>query len=409
MNLRKLNFNDFAWRVLLTFTMICPLYYNHMQVHGFKTMRMGHEQAFQLGITILFAVTFVENVWLAAFLLWSIFLYAYFNFPSIGGVYVQHLFLACILYQVTYHLVNRKRVIAIFKVVLALCGLNILFSFLQIFNSDPLFINLTTGKWNMDPVGIMGIKAVSGVFSAICIPIAMYFSPWLTLAILPALILSQCSSAVLATVVSVLFLAWQRSKQIFFYMLVPIVIMGGMYVANDSKANMMTDRGNLWKVAMQDALVHPITGIGLDSFRNIGQMKPFIYFKDTTNNQAVKMRYVVEENVWLPPTNYKTKKDDGTQITFDPWDNPHNEYVGIVYEFGIIGLLIFLALLWDITKRLYRDPLVITIFAVFLVYLVSSIGQFPFHLARTAHLSIILLACYYKLTDKGEDRCLLSR
>lgn len=409
MTLKSITLKDFGWRMLLTFLMLVPLYYSTMNHEVVTTLRLDHEQLFQMGVTFLFVVVFVENLWLALFIIWSMFIYAYYNFPAIGGNYVMNLFMAAILYQVTYKLVNRERVRQIFLLLLSLYVIHLLFTVAQIFNLDPLFRNLHTGKFNYDPVGIMGLKAVSGVFAAICIPVAMFFSPWLTLAILPALILSQCSSAVLATVVSILFLAWHRSKQVFLYLMVPIVIMGGVYIAKDAKANMMTDRASLWRLALSDALTRPLVGMGLDSFRNVGTSKPYLYFKNNEDNSAFRMGYNRQQQTWIKPAGLQLGTNPNGEANCNPWDNPHNEFVSIIYEFGMVGFLIFLAFLWDIGRRLYRDPLVITLFTVFLVYLVSSIGQFPFHLANTAHIGVVLLACYYKLTEKGEEKCLLSR
>ncbi len=408
MTLNKINLKDFSWRCLLAFIFLVPLYFNNMKFFGNMTMRVSHEQMFQLGVTALFVIVFLENLWLATFILWSMFIYIYYNFPSIGGEYIMNLFMAAVLYQVTYKLVTRERVKQIFMAVIAITVLSLIMTLSQhLFAYDPLFAQ--DGLMNHDPVGLMGQKAMNGMLSAICLPIALFFSPWLAVVTLPALILSQCSSAVAATAVSILFLAWQRSRQIFFYLLVPIMVMGSIYVIHDSKMNMMTNRTAMWKLAVQDALTRPFVGMGLDSFRNVGQLKPYLYFNDSTNNQALRMTYIGGDKPWVKPAGYNMKYKENGEALINPWDNPHNEFVSILYEFGVIGFLIFCALLWDMCHRLYRDPIVITLFAVFLVYLVSSVGQFPFHLARLAHLSIIFLACYNKLTEEGEVKCLLSR
>jgi hypothetical protein len=419
MTLSKINIKDFGYRCLMAFILLLPIYYNNLQYHGYKTMRLGHEQFFQLGITALFVITFMRNVWLAAFMIWSIFLYAYYNFPGIGGNYVMNLFMAAVLYQVTYEYVNEKRVREIFLAIMFLCGLNLFFTWLQLHGADPVYMSHDTKIYNYDPVGIMGIKAVSGVFSAICIPIALFMSPFLVLMAIPTLYISASSSAFVAAIASFLFMLYFKSRKVFLLVLLPLLLVGGLYVKNDSKANMMTDRYNLWKISMRDALQRPIVGMGLDSFRNVGLMKPFLYFKDATNNNALRMKYAPESGQWIPPKGYpieyKVLTDESGMVLFNPdgsvkqdplvnpWDHPHNEFVSVIYEFGIIGLLLLIALIWDMARRFKPEPILITLGAVFIVYLVSSTGQFPFHLARTAYLSVVFLACYYKLTDKGEN------
>jgi len=402
MNLSKINVKDFGFRALVAFIMICPTYFNGLQYWGQKTMRIGHEQAFQLGITILFIIVFVENIWLSLFALWAIAIYSYYNFPSIGGEYVMNIFMGLILYQVTYRLVTRQRVITIFKAVVALVALNILFTALQYFGYDPLFKNLKQGVMNVDLVGIMGIKAVSGVFNTVCLPIVMYFSWWFAIPVLACIYFSEASCAILGVVAVLMFLIHKKSKKLFLILIIPILVAGGLYLQKDAKQNMITNRVNLWKASLKDALPHPFVGMGLDSFRNIGAIKPFMYFSDTRDNSCVKMTYDLRNNTWIAPKGFdQTPRTDGVPLV-DPWDNPHNEYVGLIYEFGVIGFLIIMALLMDIVKRFKycsNDKVVVSMFASFIAYAVVSVGQFPFHLARTVFLAIVLLACYYKLTD----------
>lgn len=402
MTLKSIKINDFGFRALMTFLIFSPLYYNAMQFRGLSATRLGHEQAFELGITLLFAITMLENLWLAVFLIWSVFIYAYYNFPAIGGRYVINIFMACILYQLTYKLVDRRKTVLIFKAVAFLVGLNALFIGLQKLGYDPMFVHNEFKTLNVDLVGIMGIKAVSGVFTAISLPIVMSLAWWAVLPMLAMLFLSECSSAVAASIAVLLCFVFKKSKKLFLITIIPLLIAGGLYIKHDAKANMMTDRVNLWHIATRDAISRPFVGMGLDSFRNIGSIKPFMYFKDTRNNACVPLKYDKEQNIWIPPKGTDTTpRADGVPI-FNPWDNPHNEFVGLVYEFGVIGLLIFIALLWDISKRLkycIDDKIIFTIGLSFLAYLICSIGQFPFHLARTAHISIVLLACFYKITD----------
>ena len=382
--------------------MLCPIYYNNLQFHGLKTMRLGHEQFFQFGVTALFCIVFLENLWLAVFFLWSISINAYYNFPNNGAEYIWNLFMACILYQITYNLVTRQRVITIFRAITALMLLNIAFMVMQAWGYDPIFNNLFHSKMNVDLVGFMGIKAICGMFNAICLPMAMFFSPMFALPVLFALYLSESSCAIASVVAVIIFLAYKKSKKLAYILLIPLFIIGAFYVSNDSKSGMMNERVNMWKVALKDALQRPIIGMGLDSFRNVGELKPFLYFRSTRDNSCLKMNYIQETGKWRTPPGFDlTPRPDGVPL-LDPWDNPHNTYLSILYEFGLVGLLIILALLWDVFKRFIycnNDKVIFTIFASFLVYLISSVGQFPFHLARTGHLAVILLACFYKLTD----------
>jgi O-antigen ligase len=163
---------------------------------------------------------------------------------------------------------------------------------------------------------------------------------------------------------------------------------------------MFEGRYKMWKVVLRDAFKHPIMGWGLDSFRNAGTFKPFIYMQNamTRETKAVSLSaiQVYNETGVMPPMPGFIKQGDALDI----WDNPHNEYIMLFYEFGLVGVILFGLFCSDIVKRFYVTDELIAIIGVFIVFLIISTGQFPFHVVRLGYIFPVLVGAYYKINEE---------
>lgn len=407
----KINAKNIPMKCLLAFMFICPVYYNNGKYMGFFQNRIEKEEIFQLGATILFSVIILENVYLSAFLIWSAFLYAYFNFPSIGGNYVINIFWGCLIYQMVYMVVNKENYEKVFDAILWFCAANLILIFLQLNNFDTFYTQkLNNGISNAQPVGFMGIKAHMGILFALALPLMARKNTWVALVFFVPIYISECSVAMVGGIAAFLFHLYENefymTRKKFLAFLLVFSVAGGLYVWHDSKARMMTNRLNVWKLALKDALVHPLTGWGLDSFRNVGEFKPFLYFSNNVTNEATKFAYDKENNKWIPTKGFQVpyRFEGEKQIpNVSPWDNPHNEYVGLFYEFGLFGLLLLIAFFKNIRRRYFSTGACSAACGFFIALLIVSTGQFPFHVARLAYLIVIMLAIYYKITDEVKN------
>ena len=408
MTLKHLKFNDIALKALIAFIFICPMYYNNSINLGDSTLRISQETAFQWGITVLFAVTLLENIYLALFLLWSCFLYVYFNFPSIGGNYVMNIFMFCLLYQIVYKIVNVDNVHRIFHAITIFCAINLVMLLMQTLGYDPLFMR--KGEMNFDKVGLMGLKAFLGSFLAMCIPIVAYYNVRMSAMLLIPIYFTESSCAMLAGMVAYIFMIYQfhlkKARRVFLVILFVFMSLATIFVIKDYKTLMFEDRFSLWKISIKDSLTHPVVGMGMDSFRNLGNFKPFVYFKNVRTNESFKVsRESVLEYINTGKLNVPSGSNVKQGDTLDPWDHPHNEYVSLLYEFSIVGCLIILFFMRNIYiryKAMSFNRTVTLLFAFFIIVSIISIGQFPFHVARNVYLIGIMLPIFYKLTEKQE-------
>jgi len=161
--LKDIKLQDFPLKAFLVFVFFCPIFFDPLKTQGY--LRLNQEQFFQVGATLLFAICFLENIYLSLFLIWSVVLYAYYGFPGIGGNYVMNIFWASVVYQVTYKLINSNNVDKLYKTIIYLCILNIAWMALQLFNFDLIFMD--RGEYAVSPCGLFGLKCFMGMFLAL--------------------------------------------------------------------------------------------------------------------------------------------------------------------------------------------------------------------------------------------------
>ena len=159
-------------------------------------------------------------------------------------------------------------------------------------------------------------------------------------------------------------------EKIFLIMICVVLLCGSFYVKNVDKLGM--ERLPMWHKILRDGMKHPITGWGLDSFSNVTPQKNFKY------SQVVnKVPFNVD--------NYGNVQKEMTSILW--WDNPHNLYISLFYEFGFVGLFLFIGYIRQNVlrfKNCIKSPDAIALAGFVFVFLCISIGHFPIFLARTA-------------------------
>jgi O-antigen ligase len=123
------------------------------------------------------------------------------------------------------------------------------------------------------------------------------------------------------------------------------------------------ERVTLWKMALMDAKCHPIKGFGMDSFRKITSSKNFQYMMGGDRSPSL-------------------------------WDNPHNLYISLGYEFGFLVFIIlggYIRQLIISFKKSSKNSNVIALAGFIMVFFVISIGSFPAFLCRTM---VFIIPCF---------------
>ncbi len=403
MTIKDISLKSVGLKVFCFFIAICPIFFYNSKVFGFQTLRIGQLQFYQLGVTVLFCVLMLENIYLSIFLLWSVALYAYYNFPPMSGAYVMNIFFGCLLYQMSYKLVNKHNLKYILNTLIAVCFLNVGWLVLQGINYELIFMD--KGDYQtLHMCGFFGLKAFMGMFFAMCLPFLLSRNVWLAPTFLIPIYVSESSCAMIGAVAVLIWHLYQHSrgvmkKTILCLLSTIILLAGSLYVYQDSHSGMFTARTNGWKVMLRDAFKHPFIGWGLDSFRNVGKDKNFMYVKNDYTELTAKYTYHKETNRFIPPKDF-IKQD----VPYSFWDHPHNEYISLLYEFGLVPFFILAFLIRDVLKRFNRaNRDHVALLGFFIAILVFGIGQFPMHVARIGYLVPVLLGAYYKITKETEN------
>ena len=338
-------------------------------------LREAHQFFFVLFIIGIFSLL-LRNIWITLFLCWTGFLYTFFRF-QIGHAYLINIFLGCVLYYLTKISFKREHITFFLNGVLWLIAINLMYMSIQMLGYDFIFSGQNTSGGttrileNLRPLGFMGNMSYTAILIAFGIPIlASRRKWWLALLLFIPLWRLHCSTVALAALIGLLFILFFKvSRKVWIVCIVLCVLAGSLYLWKSDMPG--TERFSQWKLTLRDAKVHPITGWGLDSFRNVTPIKKHLY--------VISPVYDKNNNI----------------VTASQWDNPHNLYISLFFEWGVIGLFIlggYLRQLGIWFNRSVKEPNTLALAGVGLTVLLVSMGHFPMFLARHCVLAIPIFA-----------------
>lgn len=386
--------------LILIYLLVIPCFY----IPGLE-LRPIQEIAFRvMSLVIFFFSFFVKNreidkpfavnsmnTWLGAFGLLTVTHYAFGS----SSQFLFNVVCALMVYFACIKTLKKEDIVFLSRAIVYFAIINIAYVALQRFGYDPIFqvknaSSDSTGVVWTDDLGFFGLKAVMGMYVGIAMCLLAMFNWWIAILFFLPIVVSVSSGAVLGGASGYLFYLWWK-KRLFFWIFSVFILIGAVFyvVKIDSPMGMMKTRPPMWGMALKRSFLD-VRGYGLDSFRN-GKVR---YYKEATTDKTVGLIAQDKDGTrfYVAPENRK----------YDWWDNPHNEFIQLFYEFGLAGVVIIAFLFWCMAcafKRAVKTNELVAVTAAIIALLMASMTQFPFHLARIGNLTPILLAFFYLETQ----------
>ena len=358
-------------------TILCSIFIAFMTLQGISNQRQTHQIVFMLMMMGAFSLI-LKNIWISSFLLWTIFIYSFFKF-STGSVYLSNIFFGCILYFLTKISFKKENINFYINGFLWFVFANIFYMIFQVCGLDFIFVKQIQHELYVDVLqndnidGFMGHKSILATLIALTIPLMATrkskMSMVAALFLFIPLYICKTSLCFVMGLSGLLFVLFFNIKKKTFVSLICVLFLCGLYYSTKIDRPGV-ERFSVWHKIMKDVMIHPVTGWGLDSFSNITPNKDFKYSNSTTEI-----------------LNYKDKsgKIYSNIKHIDWWDNPHNLLISLVFEFGIIGVILFFGYIRQNILRFQsaiKNPNTIGIAGFIVVFLGISMGHFPMWLAR---------------------------
>ncbi|MBU2249613.1 MAG: hypothetical protein KKD77_22895 [Gammaproteobacteria bacterium] len=354
--------------------------------------RQAQQYIFTLGTVCVFALL-LRNIWLTLFMWLSVLLFAYYKFEC-GQIYISNLFFGSVIYYLVKVAFKKEHIPFFINAFLWLIFINLGYMVCQLAKFDFIYkmsmSNCLGEQFYLDasePVGFFGFRAMMAVVMAMAIPIFLSkrtkIGDLCALGMVIPLWLGKCSIAwAAAVIVSIFMLKNRLSRKAFIAATLGLVLLGTAYIVKvDAPMGMLPTRIHQWKMALTDARVHWVSGWGLDSFRTPTSWKPSVYAMNATINP------------------------DGSKYAA-VWDNPHNLYVSLVYEWGILGILLLIGYMRQLVMSYgaaRKDPETVALAGFLIVFFIVSLAQFPIFLARTAAFIIPAFALFEVACKREEE------
>lgn len=403
---------------------LCPIVYDPAG----GQLRPFQEHFLQYA-SIGFACLFLENIWLTLFMLWNIFLYIYAG-GVVGSMQVLNIFFGCLVFRFARAWFKKNKFDNCYGPICITLVLSLLFLILQKLHLDPLSVPQNGAQQVVDgpmtqACGLFGIPMAHGIFLAMCMPIVASMNIWLAPLLLIPIYMTQSSAAMLAALTASGFYLFhttqKKARGWVLGVLAFLVIAGVAFVIQDGKTdpNTMHSRFPMWSATIKYALHRP-EGYGPDSFRNYNDHKAFKFNSD--NQYRTILSYSPKHDdseivcTYYSPTNDSaatsrlndevTKngfpKNSSGQQEFNFFDDPHNEYIKVLFEYGIPGVFLLFGLFWEMITRFRKTMIsreLITVTSCLIVFAIASVTQFPCSLARLAIFLPFLGGAFYAITD----------
>ncbi len=367
---------------IMRFFIVAMIFISVITLQGMQDMRQAHQIVFMLAVISLFSLI-LRNIWITLFVLWTVFLYSFFKFDS-GNIYLSYIFFGAAYYLITKVAFKKENVNLFINGYLWFVFANVAYMAVQASGFDFIYskyvylsqIPSERGLVHSELLrGFMGNPFSISTVLALGIPIlASRNSRWAwvgALGLFFPLILTKTSLCFIMGAVGFLFVLYFKvPRRVMIITIITAVMSCSVYLMKVDKIG--TERFIQWHKVLSDSMIHPVTGWGLDSFANVTKYKNFRYAQKIDEYTGQKdSKGVIYEKV--------------RKIAW--WDNPHNLLISIQYEFGAVGLFLFIGYIRQNVLR-FKSSLkslnVIGLAGFILVFLGISMGHFPIYLARMA-------------------------
>ena len=352
-------------RRLLKFGLfLLPVFIIPITINGIKINIRDARELFFQSLMIVGLALLIKNKWIKGFLVWATVSW-WFNYflPPQSTAVLFNIFFGFFLFYLIREFVNFADIDGILKIVCLTALFQVFWMGIQLVGKDPFWHPITcTGARIFDKpvhiVGWLGNTNILGAYLAFCLLLFRVYFKKFILFILAGLIVTRSTTAVIAAFSGLMcfeFFTAKDYKKLIKLFLISIGVLILFFVFIEKTDNL---RFEVWrKLLAQTFNWRCLIGQGLGRFQNL--------------------RIVHQNTVW---------------------DNPHNEYLNIYFELGIVGLVFVFGYLLGLFRRFlkYKTDKSILLFSCIMVVLVESLGMFPFQVATTAFLAIT----YFALLEK---------
>ena len=331
-----------------------------------------------------------KNKWLSMFIMWCLILFmstkslvikddangVQFNI----NVFTLLNMLNIILYGIFYYIlreikIDRKLIYKTFCFVGIFQAVYVILQCLQI---DQFFFHIgeqpgVIKRWG---VGLWANEALVSWCIAICSPFFLAFKElrfkigyWVCFI---ALLFTRCSTGIIGFIFGGLFWLYFKNKRLAIIITITLLLICLGMIASGKFAYYFNEphRFKIWAKTLQIWKGAPLTGWGLGSYRQLFQQ--------------------------LAPEFSSSGH----------WAQAHNEYIQILFETGIIGFGLFMALIFTTILKFIRNRVGIIPFTSLLIFGLVALTGFPLH---TAHgvLVIMALVLYERQNECQDEEVIL--